>query len=64
MKQLDMEKLQKRISRYVDLQTALENISPVDWPSEVVEGKKKVAVTKAKRRNEKYIRLEWEEESL
>ncbi len=36
MKKIDWEKLNKRDIRIIDMQSALRDITPVQWPEEVI----------------------------
>lgn len=45
MEKLDMKKLKKRIVKTVSTEEALKDAEPVEWPSDVTDGKKKVIIS-------------------
>lgn len=45
MKRLNMDKLNSRISAFVDTETALKDVTPVEWPKDVLAGDKKIIVS-------------------
>lgn len=48
----DLQILANKKSRIVSSEEALKDVVPIDWGSEVLEGKKKVLVTEVKGRGE------------
>ena len=50
IQRLDMEKLKSRITKAISLEEALKDVEPMEWPEEVLSGKKKVIITRRKRK--------------
>ena len=48
MEKLNLEAVKSRIVRTVSTEEALKDAIPVEWPSDIVDGKKKVVVTSGK----------------
>lgn len=48
IQRLDMEKLKSRITKAISLEEALKDVEPMEWPEEVLSGKKKVIITRRK----------------
>ena len=48
IQRLDMEKLKSRITKVISTEEALKDIEPMEWPEEVLSGKKKVIITRRK----------------
>lgn len=48
-RKLDFSKLNHRKAGYLSTQEALKDIVPINWPQEVVNGSKKVVLTKDKK---------------
>lgn len=48
IQRLDMEKLKSRITKTISLEEALKDVEPMEWPEEVLSGKKKVIITRRK----------------
>ena len=48
----DLQILANKKSRIISSEEALKDVVPIDWGSEVLEGKKKVLVTEVKDRSE------------
>ena len=47
-RRLDLEKLQSRITKVITTEEALKDVVPMEWPEEVLSGKKKVIITRRK----------------
>ena len=47
---LDIKKLQSKPSRNISSKEALKNVERINWSKDVVEGRKKVMVTGAKKK--------------
>ena len=45
---LDLEKLQSRITKVITTEEALKDVVPMEWPEEVMSGKRKVIITRRK----------------
>jgi hypothetical protein len=41
-KRLDMNKLNSRITKVVPIEEALKDVTPIEWPDEVLSGGKKL----------------------
>lgn len=57
MEKLDLARLKKRIVKTISTEEALKNAVPIEWPSDVVNGSKKVLISSgepAKDGNAKY----------
>ena len=48
IQRLDMEKLKSRITKVISTEEALKDVEPMEWPEEVLSGKKKVIITRRK----------------
>lgn len=48
----DLQTLANKKSRIISSEEALKDVIPIDWGSEVLDGKKKVLVTEVKDRSE------------
>lgn len=48
MEKLDLKAVKKRIVKTVSTEEALKDAVPIEWPSDVIEGKKKVIITSGK----------------
>ena len=48
IQRLDMEKLKRRITKVKSTEEALKDGEPMEWPEEVLSGKKKVIITRRK----------------
>ena len=48
IQRLDLEKLKGRITKAISLEEALKDVEPMEWPEEVLSGKKKVIITRRK----------------
>ena len=48
IQRLDMEKLKSRITKVISNEEALKDVEPMEWPEEVLSGKKKVIITRRK----------------
>lgn len=48
IQRLDLEKLKGRITKAISLEEALKDVEPMEWPEEVLYGKKKVIITRRK----------------
>lgn len=53
MERLDLKRLSARPSRIVSSEDALKNVTPFDWPKEVIAGKKRVVIENAEINEEK-----------
>ena len=47
-RRLDLEKLQSRFTEPISTEEALRDVVPMEWPEEVMSGKKKVIITRRK----------------
>lgn len=58
-RRLDFSKLKHRMGNIISTEEALKDVTPIQWPEEVLTGKKKVIITKAEKDNEnKCVKLE------
>ena len=48
IQRLDIEKLKRRITKVISTEEALKDVEPMEWPEEVLSGKKKVIITRRK----------------
>ena len=48
IQRLDLEKLKSRITKVISSEEALKDVEPMEWPEEVLSGKKKVIITRRK----------------
>ena len=46
-KKLDISKLNKRINNIISMEEALKDVTPIDIPSDVIEGKRKMVISGA-----------------
>lgn len=47
-RRLDIERLKSRITKVISTEEALKDIEPMKWPEEVLNGEKKVIITRRK----------------
>lgn len=47
-RRLDLEKLQSRFTEPISTEEALKDVVPMEWPEEVMSGKRKVIITRRK----------------
>jgi hypothetical protein len=45
LRQLNIEKIKEKPSKFVPSREALKDVVPIDWPPEVLRGQKKVMLT-------------------
>ena len=58
LKQLDIGKLNRRIVKITSMEEALKDVSPVEWPESVIEGKNQVIVNNANVEGDACVKLE------
>ena len=49
IRSLDLDKINKRISGFSSTSSALKDVSPIDLPQSVFEGKERINITKAEK---------------
>lgn len=47
-RKLDLEKINKRITKFVSTEESLKDITPIKWNDDILSGRKKVVITEEK----------------